>query len=40
MHSWIRNGPRIANEVCCPKIIDKDKDAFYMRYGLYLDLKP
>jgi len=30
VHSWISNGRIIADEVCCPKRINKDIDASYM----------
>jgi len=30
LHYWISNGLRIADEVCCPKRINKDIDASYM----------
>ncbi|KAL4147958.1 hypothetical protein QTP88_002271 [Uroleucon formosanum] len=30
VHTWISNGRRNADEVCCPKRINKDIDASYM----------
>jgi len=29
VHSWIRSGRRIADEMCCPKRAEKDNDASY-----------